>query len=95
MESFIPGDYPESRHELRKVFVFKSFKSAVEFMASAVVPINKMKHHPRWENQWRSLTVYLTTWDIGSQISKLDIDMAKLLDRLYKQTTKASKQISG
>jgi pterin-4a-carbinolamine dehydratase len=95
VESFIPGDYPKSRHELRKVFVFKTFKSAVEFMASAVAPINEMKHHPRWENQWRSLTVYLTTWDIGSRISRLDIDSAKLLDKLYKDTTKPSEQISG
>ncbi|MGA2687352.1 MAG: 4a-hydroxytetrahydrobiopterin dehydratase [Candidatus Korobacteraceae bacterium] len=94
VESFIPGDYPKSRHELRKVYVFRSFKSAVEFMASAVAPINQMKHHPRWENQWRSLTVYLTTWDIGDQISRLDIDMAKLFDRLYEERVKLTKPIS-
>ncbi len=85
VESLIPGDYPKSRQELRKVFVFKSFGSAIEFMHRAVEPINKAAHHPRWENQWRTVTVYLTTWDIGLRISRLDIDLARTLDGLYSQ----------
>ena len=50
VESFAPGDYPKSRHELRKVYVFKSFRAAVQFMNSSVDPIDKLQHHPRWEN---------------------------------------------
>jgi pterin-4a-carbinolamine dehydratase len=85
VESTVPRDYPKLRQELRKVFRFKSFKSAVEFMQAAVPKINKMQHHPRWENQWRSVTVYLSTWDIGNRISNLDVQLAKELDALYQR----------
>jgi pterin-4a-carbinolamine dehydratase len=83
VESLIPGDYPRSRHELRKVYVFGSFRAAVQFMNSAVDNINTLQHHPRWENQWRTVTVYLSTWDIGFRISRLDVDLAKILDSVY------------
>ena len=85
VESFAPGDYPKSRHELRKVYVFKSFRAAVQFMNSSVDPIDKLQHHPRWENQWRTVTVYLSTWDIGSRISQLDVDLAKVLDGIFEE----------
>jgi pterin-4a-carbinolamine dehydratase len=84
VESMVPGDYPSSRQELRKAYRFQSFKSAIQFMNAAVDPINKMQHHPRWENQWRTVTVYLSTWDIDNKISKLDVELAQILDALYK-----------
>lgn len=83
VESLIPGDYPKSRRELRKVYWFPSFRAAIAFMSSAVKPINEVMHHPRWENQWRTVTVYLSTWDIGFRISKLDIDLARALDGVF------------
>ena len=94
VESVIRGDYPNSRHELRKVFRFKSFKAAVGFMNNAVSRINKLQHHPRWENQWRSVTVYLSTWDIDNQISTLDIELAKELDEMY-ATKRSSQQLTN
>jgi pterin-4a-carbinolamine dehydratase len=85
VESLIPGDHPKSRQELRKVFVFRSFRSAIHFMTSAIDPINQIQHHPRWENQWRTVTVYLSTWDIGFRISHLDLDLARILDGVYNE----------
>ena len=83
VESLVPGDYPNSREELRKAFEFNSFRAAIDFMARSVEPVQQMKHHPRWENQWRTVTVYLSTWDIGLRISRLDIDLAKKLEAVY------------
>lgn len=37
------------------------------------------------KNQWKTVTVYLTTFDIGNQISELDVKMAKEFDGLYEQ----------
>ncbi|MDR3633742.1 MAG: 4a-hydroxytetrahydrobiopterin dehydratase [Isosphaeraceae bacterium] len=91
VESLVPGDYPKSRQEIRKIFRFKSFKSAIEFMYSAIQPINKIPHHPRWENQWRTVTVYLTTWDIGNKVTALDVELARVLDNLY-DSSKASRK---
>lgn len=83
VETTIPRDYPKPRQELRKVYRFRSFRAAVGFMNDAVPKINELKHHPRWENQWRSVTVYLSTWDIGNRISALDVQLAMQLDELY------------
>jgi len=85
VETMIPGDYPNARQELRKAYRFGSFKKAIEFMHLAVVPINKLQHHPRWENQWRTVTVYLSTWDVGNKVTPLDIELARSLDALYEQ----------
>lgn len=95
IETMVPGDYPKSRQELRKVYEFRSFQKAIQFMMRAVDPIDKVNHHPRWENQWKSLTVYLSTWDIGNKISKLDIDLAVMLDSLYEEFTKQNKEKNG
>jgi pterin-4a-carbinolamine dehydratase len=80
------GSWPE-RTELRKNFEFASFEAALEFMNRARPYISKTQHHPRWENVWRSVTVWLSTWDIGHKPSKLDIDLAKHLDGLAAELT--------
>jgi pterin-4a-carbinolamine dehydratase len=54
-------------------------------MRAAVEPVQKLQHHPRWENQWRTVTVYLSTWDIGNKITALDIQLARAFDALYDQ----------
>lgn len=86
VESNIPGDYPNSRSELRKVFKFHDFFQAIQFMNDAVQFIerpNPYPHHPRWENIWKTVTVWLSTWDVKHRISYLDISLAKELDRIY------------
>ena len=87
----VPGDYPNARQELRKAYRFRSFAKAVEFMQSAVPLVEQLQHHPRWENQWRTVTVYLSTWDIGSRITSLDIELAKGLDALYEGSNASRK----
>jgi pterin-4a-carbinolamine dehydratase len=83
VESATPRDYPRTRHELRRVFVFARFQDAMDFMAQAVEPIRNLEHHPRWENQWRTVIVHLSTWDIGNRISRVDVALARELDKLY------------
>jgi pterin-4a-carbinolamine dehydratase len=80
VQSMLARDYPNARLELRRAYRFQSFKKAMEFMQAACEPIQRATHHPRWENQWRTVVVYLSTWDIGHKITKLDIDLARELD---------------
>lgn len=68
--------------DLHRVYEFASFEDAVAFMGSAAEYITRVQHHPRWENVWRSVSVWLSTWDIGHRISPLDVDLARHLDEV-------------
>jgi pterin-4a-carbinolamine dehydratase len=81
----LPGEYPKTRTELQRAFRFKSFEQALEFMRLAAPFINERNHHPRWENVFKTVTVYLSTWDTGHVISKLDCDLAAHLDSLFER----------
>lgn len=72
----VPGMEHVLRSELHACFEFGSFERALAFMSDASPEISKAQHHPRWENIWRSVNVYLSTWDLQFQISQLDIDLA-------------------
>jgi pterin-4a-carbinolamine dehydratase len=67
---------------LHKAYEFASFEDALAFMGTAVEYITRVQHHPRWENVWRTVSVWLSTWDIGHRISPLDVDLARHLDEV-------------
>src|SRR6478752_508961 len=93
VSSPLPGEYPKTRTELMRQFRFLSFARAIAFMQAAVPHINQVNHHPRWENVFKTVTVWLSTWDTGHVVSKLDFDLARYLDELYasSKTPKAPK----
>ncbi len=66
------------------MFEFTSFEDAIAFMGAAVAEIARLDHHPRWANIWRSVSVWLNTWDIGHKPSVLDIEFAAFLNELRK-----------
>jgi pterin-4a-carbinolamine dehydratase len=78
----IPGSEPNKRKEIVRTFEFASFEDAMAFMSAAVPRISQIDHHPRWENLWRTVLVWLSTWDIGEKPSVLDLDLAKYLEEL-------------
>ena len=80
--SEIPGQVQQIRTELFRSFEFACFDDAIAYMSAAVPKINQIQHHPRWENAWRTVSVWLSTWDIGHKISSLDIQLATYLDQL-------------
>ena len=85
VESYIPRDYPKSRHELRRGFRFSKFRYAIAFLHELVGPLDLLDHHPRIENQWRTVFIYFTTWDVGNKLTALDIRAAHLVDEVYKE----------
>jgi pterin-4a-carbinolamine dehydratase len=80
--SEIPGFEPNKRSELFRTFEFASFEDAIAFMTKAVPRISQLEHHPRWENLWRTVRVWLSTWDIGHKPSMLDLELARYLEEL-------------
>jgi pterin-4a-carbinolamine dehydratase len=71
------------RQEIRKMYHLNRFEDVIEFMEFASKPIAKRQHHPRWENQFKSLTVYFSTWDAGCKVTHYDIEAAAALDELF------------
>ena len=70
--------------EIMKSYDFSSFAETIAFMADAARAIDAWKppHHPRWENQWKVLNVFFTTWDVNCRVTKLDIKAAQKFDEL-------------
>jgi len=81
--SDVPGSQPLTQTEIRKAFEFKSFEDAMEFMQRVARHVSQVQHHPRWENVWRTVVIWLSTWDIGHKPSRLDIDLAAQIERIY------------
>ncbi len=78
---------PERRNklELMRTYEFASFEDAIHFMSTSSRYISQLDHHPDWENIWNTITVWLTTWDIGHKPSHFDVTLAKYLDGLYEE----------
>lgn len=75
----------EGRAELYRVYQFKSFEAALGFMCEAGAQvIGPQNHHPRWENVYNRLSIWLTTHDAGNQISQKDLDVAAGLEMFYR-----------
>jgi pterin-4a-carbinolamine dehydratase len=70
--------------EITKSFDFTSFADAIAFMSAASIAIDAWKppHHRRWENQWKVVNVFFTTWDVDCRVTKLDIKAAEKFDAL-------------
>jgi pterin-4a-carbinolamine dehydratase len=79
----LPEDSSHVRVELFRRYRFKSFLDAIAFMHQVAPRCERAMHHPRWENIWRTLNVYFTTWDIGHQISDRDLQSAKAFDQVF------------
>lgn len=82
-QGFLPEDDTKTRVELHREFHFRSFPKVLEFMVEVGDFAQKANHHPRWENVYRTLYVSLSTWDIGHEISHLDLQLARHLDRVW------------
>ena len=66
---------------LMKTFNFKNFIEAFSFMTKVALVAESMNHHPEWSNVYCTVTIELTTHDLGG-LSNLDIKMAKAINNL-------------
>jgi len=79
-------DKPDSvRIELFREYKFKTFIDAISFMSEVAPGCNIAIHHPRWENVWKTVKVYLTTWDIDHRISDRDVQLAQYFEKAYSE----------
>jgi len=71
----------DGRDAITKEFVFANFIEAFGFMSRAALVAEKMGHHPEWFNVYKTVTVTLSTHDVGG-LSELDVMLATRMDAL-------------
>ena len=50
----------------------------------------RLNHHPRWENEWSVVQVWLISHDAGSKVTDKDREMAEAIDAIIAQQTPPS-----
>lgn len=74
--------WKETEHGLYKQFNFENFKEAWAFMTRVAELAEEFQHHPRWENEWSVVQIWLITHEGGKKITDKDHEMAAAIDGL-------------
>ncbi|HWT56026.1 MAG TPA: 4a-hydroxytetrahydrobiopterin dehydratase [Candidatus Microsaccharimonas sp.] len=75
-------DWQETSHGLYKQFNFHDFREAWDFMVRVAALAEEYHHHPRWENEWSVVQIWLITHDAEGNITDKDHRMAEAIDAL-------------
>src|ERR1700712_3059516 len=72
--------WQETKHGLYKQFNFENFKAAWAFMGKVAELAEEFQHHPRWENEWSVVQIWLITHEGTEPITDKDRQMAEAID---------------
>lgn len=75
--------WQETKHGLYKQFNFDDFKQAWAFMNQVAELAEQYQHHPRWENEWSVVQIWLITHEGGQKITDKDHELAEAIDAAY------------
>ena len=73
--------YDAAEAAIARDFKFKDFSEAFAFMSRVALAAEKAGHHPDWSNSYNSVSIRLSTHDVGG-LSDKDIALAKTIDKL-------------
>lgn len=76
------------RIQLVRSFEFSSFEEVMKFMSVIAAHASEVDHHPKWMNLWKTLTIWLSTWDAGHRVTDLDFQFAQVVERKYTRLVK-------
>ncbi|HET9174508.1 MAG TPA: reverse transcriptase-like protein [Candidatus Saccharimonadales bacterium] len=79
--------WQETKHGLYKQFNFVDFKEAFAFITKVAALAEQMNHHPRWENEWSVVQIWLITHEAEGNITDKDREMAQAIDDLISRQT--------
>lgn len=80
----LPINPTKTRVEIFRELSFESFDQVVDFINLIRPVCNILPHHPRWENTWRNLKIYLSTWDSQHIVTYKDILLARNIEMIYR-----------
>lgn len=72
--------WQETKHGLYKQFNFEDFKHAWAFMERVAELAEEYQHHPRWENEWSVVQIWLITHEGPQRVTDKDRMMAEAID---------------
>ena len=75
--------WQETKHGLYRQFNFDDFKHAWGFMSEVAKLAEEYQHHPRWENEWSVVQIWLITHEGGQKITDKDHQLAEAIDKVY------------
>jgi pterin-4a-carbinolamine dehydratase len=75
--------WTETKHGLYRQFNFENFTKAWSFMTQVALLAEAQQHHPRWENEWSVVQIWLITHEGDEKITDKDRFMASAIDALY------------
>ena len=79
--------WEEKKGSLYRKFEFEDFKSAFEFMQKVAVVADEQNHHPRGQNEYNKVEIWLSTHSAGGLITDKDKRLASEIDRIYGENT--------
>jgi ribonuclease HI len=77
--------WQETKHGLYKQFNFENFKQAWAFMNKIADLAEEYQHHPRWENEWNVVQIWLITHEGSKKITDKDRKLAAAIDAITDQ----------
>lgn len=76
-------NWEETESHLSKTFTFKNFIEAFSWMTAVAIEVEKLNHHPEWQNVYNSVVVKLSTHDAGNVVTEKDRALAEKMDQHF------------
>jgi 4a-hydroxytetrahydrobiopterin dehydratase len=77
--------WQDKNDSLYKKFEFADFKQAFAFMRKAAEAAEQANHHPKWQNEWNKVEIWLSSHDAGNKVTDKDRSLAAKIDEVYKE----------
>jgi 4a-hydroxytetrahydrobiopterin dehydratase len=69
-----------SKNQLQRDFVFKTFPEAFSFMTRVALEAEQLDHHPDWSNSYNKVTIALSTHAVGG-ITEKDLELIRRIEK--------------
>lgn len=75
--------WQEIDNQLYREFEFKNFRQAFKFMEAVADLAEEQQHHPKWQNEWNKVGIWLSTHEAGNTITNKDRHLAEAIDKEF------------
>ena len=78
--------WQDKNNSLYRQFEFADFEQAFAFMTSVAKVAEEQNHHPKWQNNYNKVEIWLSTHSAGDKITDKDQQLAVAIDNIYENT---------